>query len=181
MIYSIRLLRGKILSNSISFIKFPHGKLLGVVYRPALTNNVDLDLSGVFHFALNFVCHFTGNDLHVIVRNLLGLDHNTDLTAGLNGVGLFNAAKALGNLLQLFQTFDVVFKVFSACARSCRRNGIGCLYQHRNDGFGFHVAMVRFNGVNDLLALLELLGALYADLNMGAFHVVGKRLANVVE
>ena len=46
----------------------------------------------------------TGQDDHVVLGDILGLDHDADLAPGLNGVGLLDTGVSAGQLLELFQT-----------------------------------------------------------------------------
>ena len=65
------------------------------------------------------------------------------------------------------QAADIVLHVLTPCAGTGGRNGIGSLYQNRNDGLGFHVAVVGFNGVDDDGIFLVLPGKIGAQLRGG--------------
>ena len=90
--------------------------LLCVLNGLGLTQYMDLDLAGIGKLFLDLLCDITSEQHHLILRYLLGLDHDTDLTAGLNGIAACDAGEALGYLLKLFKTLDIVFNVLSSCA-----------------------------------------------------------------
>ena len=58
--------------------------LFRVVNYAALTNNVDLDLTGIFHFSFNLLGNLTCHKYHVSIRYLLGHNHYTNFTTCLN-------------------------------------------------------------------------------------------------
>ena len=72
-------------------------------------------------------------DDHIVVADLLRLDHDTDLTACLNSKGFLNSVEAVGNFLKLLETFDVVFKIFASCTGSCCGNRVGSLNNEVKD------------------------------------------------
>ena len=47
-----------------------------------------LDLAGIFQLVLDALCQLTGQDNHLVLADLLGLDHDADLAACLDGIGL---------------------------------------------------------------------------------------------
>ena len=80
-----------------------------------LSEKIDLDLAGIFQLALDLLCDLSGEENHFVFGNLIGLDHDSDLAAGLDSVGAFNTVEGVGELFELFKTLDVVFDVFAAC------------------------------------------------------------------
>lgn len=155
--------------------------LFCVLNRAALTNNINLDLAGVFEVVFNFLTDILRKKDHLIVRDDIRLNHNTDFTAGLNREAAFHAFKGRGDLLKLFKALNVIFKVFTACAGPCSRDGVGGLNQAGNHGAGLHVAVVRLNGVDYRLALLILTGNVNADIYVRTFNFMIQRFANVVQ
>ena len=74
-------------------------KLLGVLDGLGLTQQVDLDLAGVLQLVLDLLGDIAGQQDHLILADDLGLDHDADLAAGLDGEGLLNAVEGRGDLL----------------------------------------------------------------------------------
>ena len=112
---------------------------------------------------------------------MLGIDHDADFAPGLNGVRLGDAVKAGGDIFQVFQTLDVVFKKLLARARPCAGNGVRGLHQHGKRACGAHILMMRGNGVDDFLALVVLLGEIRADERVRAFHFMIDGLADIMQ
>ena len=95
---------------------------------------MDLDLAGIFHLFLDLLGQVPGQDDHLVLADLLGLHHDADFAAGLDGIGLLHAGVAAGDGLQLFQALDVVLQVFAAGAGPGRGNSIRRLNEaHHND------------------------------------------------
>ena len=69
---------------------------------------MDLDLSGIFHFALDPLSDVMCDDDHLIVVDLLRLDDDADLTTCLDGERVLDSVIGVGDLFELLQTFDVV-------------------------------------------------------------------------
>ena len=87
--------------------------LLGVVDGLGLPQDVNLDLTGVGELLLDLLGDVAGEQDHLILADVLGLDHDADLAARLDGVGARDAGEALGDLLELFEALDVVFDVLA--------------------------------------------------------------------
>ena len=88
--------------------------LLCVFDGLGFADDVDLDLSGIFELGLDLLGKIMRKQDHVVLADLFGLDHDADLAAGLNGVGLFDAREGAGELFELFEPADVVLDVFTA-------------------------------------------------------------------
>ena len=97
---------------------------------------MNLDLTGVSQLLFDLLGDVAGQQNHLILADLLGLDHHADLAAGLDRIRACDAWEALGDLLQLFQTLDVVFDVLTARAGACGGDGVGRLNQAGFDGMG---------------------------------------------
>ena len=122
-----------------------------------------------------------GQKQHRVVRNLIRVDDDADLASGLNGVRAGNAGRFVGDALQLFKTLDIVFEIFAARAGAGGRNSVRRLNEAGDHGLGFHVAVVRFNRVDDAGRFLVLLGEVYTDLDMAALDLVVDRLADIMQ
>ena len=73
--------------------------LLRVVDGLGLAQEIDLDLAGVGQLVLDLLGDVAREQHHLILRDLLGLDHDADLAAGLNGKAVGDAGEALGDFL----------------------------------------------------------------------------------
>ena len=89
-----------------------------------VSNGVDLDLAGVFEFGLDLLGKIVGEQDHVVLGDFLGLDHDADLAAGLDGVGFFDAGEGIGQLFELFESADIVLDVLTACTGACSGDGV---------------------------------------------------------
>ena len=67
--------------------------LLGKVHRTAFADDVDLDLSGVFELGFDLLYDVARHEYHLLIVDLIGLDHDPDLSARLNRERFFNAFK----------------------------------------------------------------------------------------
>jgi len=127
------------------------------------------------------MCDIPRKDDHIVIIDLLRLHHDANLTARLNGKGLFNAREAVGNLLKLLKPFDIVFKIFASRAGSCGGNRVCCLYNEVKNRSRLHIAVMRFNCVDNLFAFLVSAGNVHADLYMGSFDFGRHRLADIMQ
>ena len=78
--------------------------LFCVVDGTGLSEHVDLDLAGIFQLVFDLLGNIVREDGELIVGNLFGVDDDADLTACLNGKGLFHAGEGIGDLFQFLQT-----------------------------------------------------------------------------
>ena len=157
------------------------GAYFCVLDRFGLADDVDLDLAGVFEFGLDLLGKIVGEQDHVVLGDFLGLDHDADLAAGLDGVGFFDAGEGIGQLFELFEPADIVLDVLTACTGACSGDGVGRLHEAGNDGLRLDVAMVRLDGVDDDGIFLVLLGKLDAQLDVAALHLMVDGFAEVVQ
>ena len=155
--------------------------LLGVFHDLGLPQDVYLDLSGVFQLVFDALGQLPGQNDHLVLGYLLGLHHHADLAAGLNGVALFHAGIAAGDLLQLFQALDIVLQVLPPGAGTGSGNGVGRLDQAGHQGLALHVVVVCLDGVDDVLLLPVLPAELHTQGHMGALHLMVHSLADIVQ
>ena len=101
--------------------------LLRVIDGLGLAHEIDLDLTGVGQLVLDLLGDVAREQHHLILRDLLGLDHDADLAAGLNGKAVGDAGEALGDFLELFETLDIVLDVLAPGAGARGGDGIGRL------------------------------------------------------
>ena len=59
-------------------------RLLRVIYRTALTNHINFNLTRIFKLAFNTFNNFFCYKNHTFVVDLFRFDHNSDFTTGLN-------------------------------------------------------------------------------------------------
>src|ERR687897_3265708 len=154
---------------------------LGVLDAADLANHRDFDLPRVLELLLDPLGHVAGQDLGGHVVDVLGLDHDPDLAAGLHGEDLVDPRVAAGDLLEALQTLDVGLERLPPRPRPAARDGVGGLGQHRLDGALLDLAVVGLDGMDDLGPLLEPAGQLGPDDGVRALDLVGERLADVVQ
>ena len=142
---------------------------------------MDLDLTGILELALDALGQLAGEDDHIVLAHLLGLDHHADLAARLNGVGGLDAGVGAGDLLELFEALDVVLDVLAAGAGTGGGDGVGGLHEAGDDGLRLDVVVVRLHRVDDVLALMVLAQELHAERDVGAFELVVDGLADIVQ
>ena len=142
---------------------------------------MDLDLTGIGKLLLDLLCDIARQKHHLILGNILGLDHNADLASGLDGVAARNAGEALGYLLELFEALDVVFDVLAACAGTGGRDSVGCLNDAGDDRARLDIAVVRLDSVDDRFALFIPLADIDADGDVAALDLVVDGLADIVQ
>ena len=131
------------MSSFVSFMLFRN------VYSTALANHHDAHLTGIFHLFLDLMSNVVSENRGLSVRDLVGLNHDMNLAAGLHSIGTLNTLMSIGDLFKLLKTLDVVFSRLTTSARTRRRNGIGGLNQHRENRVRLNVGMVSLDGVND--------------------------------
>ena len=113
---------------------------------------------------------------------ILGLDHDADLAAGLDGVGALDALVGVGDLLELLEALDVVRRRVSlrAPGRAAETASAAWTSTSRTV-FGLDVVVVCLDGVDDLGALAEAAGKIGADDGVTALDLVVDCLAKVVQ
>ena len=111
-----------------------------------LAQDVHLDLAGIFHLFLDLFGKLARQNDHLVLADLVGLDHHAHLAAGLNGIGLVDAGIAAGDLLKLLEALDVVLQILAAGAGTGGRDRIRRLHEAGNDGLRLHVVVVRLQG-----------------------------------
>ena len=85
--------------------------LLSVVHMPCFPDHMHFDLTGIIEVVLNFLGQFPRQKNHSVVVNTVGLDHDANLAAGLNGEGFFHPGKRTGHFFQFFKAFDIIFQI----------------------------------------------------------------------
>ena len=60
--------------------------LFCVIGDAILSYNIDLDLTGIVESVFDALCNVARKEYHLVIRDLFGLDHNANLTTGLNGI-----------------------------------------------------------------------------------------------
>ena len=97
--------------------------LFRVIRDALLPDDVNFDLTGILQIFLdlfgNIVCH----DDHLVVRDLVRLDHDAHLAPRLNGVAGLDALEVAGNLFEPLEPLDVVFDVLAPRTGTSRGNG----------------------------------------------------------
>src|SRR4030042_593153 len=132
----------------------------GIFDRSHLPNDGDLDLAGVIELVLDLRGRLLGQERGPVVGDLLGLDDDADLPAGLQGEGLLDAFERRGDLLELLQPLDVRLEELAPGPGPGGRERVGGLDEDGLDRREVDVAGVGGAGLADLLRLALLLGQL---------------------
>ena len=138
-------------------------------------------MTGVFEFVFYLLHDVPCDYSHVVIVHHIRLDHYADFAARLDRIGFFNAFELVCDLFEFRETLDVVFEIFAPCSRTGGGNGIRSLDDESRDGLCLDVAVMGLDGVDDFFRLLELAGDFDAELYMGAFDFLGKRLSDVMQ
>ncbi len=142
---------------------------------------MDLDLTGVGQLVLDLLGDVAREQHHLILRDLLGLDHDANLAAGLNGIAVGDAGKALGDFLKLFKTLDVVLDILATRTGARGGDSVRRLHDAGDDRVGLNIAVVRLDGVDNGLRFLVLSCDVDADGDVAALDLMVDGLAEVVQ
>src|SRR5699024_3906594 len=162
------------------FLRLSRFSLFCIINSTIFADNIDLDLSWIFQFSFDLVDDVAGNNCHLIVSNHFWTNHNANFTSSLYSKTFFNALKGVCNFLQLFQTLDIVFQVFTSCTRSCSADSICRLNDAGNQGFWLYVTMMSFDCMDDGRAFFIFSGKIYTDLDMASFDFVGQCFSDIM-
>src|SRR5450756_1291004 len=124
-------------------------ELFGVFDGPGLAHHGDADLAGETELAFDALRDVPRHELSSGVVDLLRLDQDPNLAAGLDGVGLLDTLERIGDLLQLFEPLDVSVQRLPARPRAGSGDGVGRDQQQRLDGVRFLVVVMRTHRVYD--------------------------------
>jgi len=154
--------------------------LLRDVLSASFADDRNFDRAGITHFLLDLFFDFASDDVGLRIVDFVWFDDDADFASSLDGKRLFNTSDRIGDFFQLCQAFDIVFKRFTTGTRSCGRERIGGRYQHTNDGFGFGIAVMAFDAIDDGRMFTLFIREGDADVDMGAFDFVINGFADIV-
>lgn len=155
--------------------------LFSVFGCPALPYDADLDLSGIFKLGLDALGDLPCDDNDIRIGYGIGADHDADLTSCLDGKALVDAFEGVGDLLQFFKAFDVVFKAFTPCAGTRCGYCVRRLNEYGLNGIGLDIVVMGEDTVDDLIVLAVLLGKIRADLSVSSLDLMVNGLTDIVE
>src|SRR5260370_17609747 len=98
--------------------------LLCVLNRPRLADHGDSDLTRKAELCFDPLGDIPRHQLSSCVIDLLRLDQDPDLAAGLDGVGLLHALKRVGDLFELLEPLDVCLERLASPARARGAYGV---------------------------------------------------------
>src|SRR5262245_17127669 len=159
----------------------PIALLLGVLDRPGLADDGDLDLARVGQLLLDLLDDVTGEPAGRQVVDLLGPDEDADLATRLDREGPIDPAEALGDRLQVLEPLHVRIHRLAAGARSRRADRVRDLDDRRLQAGVLDFLVVRGDRVDHLGREVVPLGDLGADRGMRSLDLVVDGLADVVE
>ena len=94
--------------------------LLSVADSAGFADDVDLDLTRILEFIFDLLADISCKSGHRVILDLLGLDHDTDLSTRLDRVRGFDALEGGRDLFELLQTLDVILQILAARAGTSR-------------------------------------------------------------
>ena len=98
---------------------------MGVFDATGFTDDGHANLPGVLEFIFDLGADVVGEDHGVVVGDLGGVDDDTQITAGLDGIGLDNPLERGSELFEFIDSVDVKMRVFGAGTGTCAGNGVG--------------------------------------------------------
>src|SRR5207237_1050182 len=114
-----------------------------------LADHGHLDLTGVLELVLDLAGDLVGEQHRRVVVDLLRLDDDTDLAAGLERVDLLDALVAGGDAFERLEPLDVVLEALAARTGPGGGDRIRRDQQHRLDGLRLDLVVVRLDRVDD--------------------------------
>src|SRR6056297_413485 len=152
----------------------------GVLDGARLAYDRHLHLARVLHVLLDATGDVAREEDGAGVVDLVGLDDDADLAAGLDGVALLDAGEARGDRLERLEALEVDLERLAAGSRTGGADGVGGVDEHGEEG-GRPVEVVMVgDGVDDLVRLAEAASEPGSDLGVRALHLAIDRLADVV-
>src|ERR1700741_1909011 len=94
-------------SPAVAIVASGVSSSLGIVNGAGLADHGDLDLSRILELALDPPRDVARQPDGFVVADLLALDHDANLTAGLQRERLRHALEGVGNLLELLEALDI--------------------------------------------------------------------------
>src|SRR5579884_114578 len=156
----------------------PSARVLG---RAALADDRHLDLPRVLELPLDLAGDLVGQQCGGVVVDLAGGHHHPDLAPGLHRVDLVDAVVAHRDLLEVAQPLDVLLKRLAARPRPGARERVRGLDDDRLDRLRLHLVVMGLHRVRHRLGLAVLAGELAPHERVRPLHLVGHRLADVVQ
>src|SRR5207253_1963546 len=123
--------------------------LLRELDRALLADHRHLDLARVLELFLDVARDLVGEQLRLVVVDLLGLHDHTDLAPGLERIDAIDALPLRRQLLERLEALDVRLEALAARAWSRRRDRVRGDQQHRLDRLRLHFVVVRLDRVHD--------------------------------
>src|SRR5208282_3182144 len=167
--------------SPINRMFMPGAASAGVLYRPGLPDDGNLDLAGIAEVLLDLFSHLPAQQCGFLVVDLIRLHDEPDFPARLDGVGFTDAAEGEGHLLQVFQALDISLQHLPAGPGTGPGEGIGGLDQDGHDALRRDVFVVGGDGVYQLGGFAAALGQIGADQGVHPFGFLIHRLADVVQ
>src|SRR5439155_13708018 len=168
------------MKRMLSTVLGPAG-LLGVVHGRRLADHGHADLSRVLQLLLDAPGDLARQVVRPGVVHPRVLDHDADLAAGLDGVGLLDPREGGGDALQGLQALDVDLEALAPPAGPRPRYGIGRRDQHRPQAPTRVVVVMVADALQHRLGLAVARRHLHAQRRVRALLVVVDGLADVVQ
>src|SRR5262245_40252443 len=101
-----------------------------VVNGPGLPNHGHFDLAGIFQRVLAAPGDVLREPDGLLVRDMIALDHDANLAAGLERKCLGHALEGIRDTFELFEAFHVRLEDVTTRAGTRRRDRVGRLHDH---------------------------------------------------
>src|SRR5688500_5937399 len=153
----------------------------GKVHGSGFPDQHDLDLPRILELRLDPARDLFGERRHPRIVHFLGRHDYTHFAPSLNSEDFFDTLVARGDLLESLESFDVGLECFASRAGTGARDRVGCLHEDGDLGLVRHIVVMCGDAVHDKGILAVTGRHLDAELDVGAFVLVGEDLADVVE
>src|SRR6185437_1947337 len=155
--------------------------LTGDLHHALLADDHHLDLTGVVEILLDPLGHVAGHPHRAQIVYLVRFDRDPQFPSCLDGKAFLHSGKAVGDLLQRLQAFDVGAHRLAAGPRAGGGDRVGGGDQERLHRLRLLVGVVGGYRMDDLGRLPEPLADIGPDQGVRPLDLMVHRLANVVE
>src|SRR5215217_5771113 len=156
-------------------------RLPGHLADPALADNRHFYLAGILEVGLYLLGDVVGELGGDSVVHFGGLDHDSDLTSGLDGVGFIYPSVAEGDVLQGAEALYIGLRRLAPCAGAGRRDRVCGGDQHVLHRLHLDLVVVSAYGAHHVVRLPTLLREAAPDQGVCALDLVIYGLADIVQ
>ena len=122
--------------------------LFCIFHGPCFADDGDFDLAGIGHLFFDARTDIFSEHLGFAFADFFGNDDYADLSAGLQGKAAFHPGEVMGDIFQLFKTFEIKFGGFTAGTGAGSTQRIADIDENIVEGFRFDFTVVGSNRVS---------------------------------